>query len=73
MNMTTALKKKIIEQLDDVPDNSIDDLLKYIQYLKFKNRQYPQNKDYILTNLASEKTLSYDWLKPEEDEAWKDL
>ncbi|MBX3164140.1 MAG: DUF2281 domain-containing protein [Bacteroidetes bacterium] len=30
-------------------------------------------KERILTHFASEKTLSKDWLTPEEDQAWKDL
>jgi len=29
--------------------------------------------DIILTHFASEKTLGYDWLSIEEDEAWKNL
>ncbi len=29
--------------------------------------------DGLLTALASEKSLAKEWLKPEEDEAWKDL
>ena len=30
-------------------------------------------KESILTHFASEKSLSIDWLRPEEDTAWKNL
>lgn len=32
-----------------------------------------EEEEKILTHFASEVVLSWDWLSPEEDEAWKDL
>ena len=33
----------------------------------------PANMDKTLTHFASEKSLTKDWLTPEEDKAWRDL
>ena len=41
-----------------------------------KRKSFPlknEENDAVLTAFASEKSLSKDWLKKEEDEAWKDL
>jgi hypothetical protein len=66
--MTTVKKDIIIEELKDVPDEFADEVIRFIRVMKSRTKQKK-----IETHLASEDSLAKDWLKPEEDEAWKDL
>jgi len=61
-------KKEIIAELENIPENLLEDVLDYIDFLKSKI-----NRQKIATALASESILKKDWLLPEEDEAWRDL
>ena len=65
MNIVEEVKKEIKQ----LPDNLILEALDFIKFLKLKNNinNIPE------TMLLSEQNLSKDWLKPEEDEAWKNL
>ena len=64
--MTT--KDAIIRTVEDLPSEYLDEVADYLQSLKL--RAAHQN---VPTALASEKVLAQDWLRPEEDEAWRDL
>lgn len=66
--MTTITKDIIIKELRDIPDDVASEILDYIQFLKIK-----KSKEKTLTHFASEESLAKYWLRPEEDEAWKDL
>ena len=66
--MATITKNIIIEELKDISDEFANEILDFI---KFKKIQKKFEK--IHTHLASENVLAKDWMKPEEDEAWKDL
>ena len=62
-------KQDLINEIETLPFNLIDEVYKYISLLK-------QSKEQIKLNditLASEKSLSKDWLLPEEDAAWENL
>jgi len=61
-------KDAIIAELDKVPERFMDDILDYIKFLKEK-----LNIQNIETAIMSESSLKKDWLRPEEDEAWRDL
>jgi hypothetical protein len=61
-------KSEIIAELENIPENLLEDVLDYINFLKSKI-----NRQKIATALASESILKKDWLLPEEDEAWRDL
>ncbi len=65
MNIVEEVKKEIKQ----LPDNLVLEALDFIKFLKLKNNL----KNIPETMLLSEKNLSKDWLKPEEDEAWKNL
>jgi hypothetical protein len=65
-NMTK--KEAFLDELDHVPESIIDEVLDYIRFLKSKNVH-----EYSETTLLNETSLKKDWLKPKEDEAWKDL
>lgn len=63
----------IIREIDTLPPKVLKEVVDYINYVKYK---YKINKEPIKANditLASEKSLAKDWLKPEEDKAWRDL
>jgi hypothetical protein len=64
--MTT--KEAIVKAVEDMPEEYLDDLAHYVEKLQHKSvrRLAP-------TTLASEAALAKDWLRPEEDEAWRDL
>ena len=44
-----------------------------IEIRPFANLKKSFEKEGVQTALASERSLAKEWLKPEEDEAWKDL
>jgi len=56
----------LIEKVRELPLHYKKQLIDFIEYLQLK----AQKKE---TLYLSEKSLSKDWLLPEEDEAWKDL
>lgn len=66
--MTTVKKDIIIEELKDVPDDFADEVIRFIRIMKSR-----KTGEKIETHFASEDSLAKDWLKPEEDEAWKNL
>lgn len=66
--MTTATKNIIIQELKGIPDEVAGEILDFIRFLKTKSKT-----DKTETHLASMQSLSKEWNKPEEDEAWKDL
>ena len=66
--MLTATKNIIIEELKSIPDEVANEVLDFIMFLKIKTKA-----DKTETHIASIHSLSKDWEKPEEDEAWKDL
>jgi hypothetical protein len=62
------VKELIAEEIEKVPEPYLRELLDFIRFLETK--AVAQKMDLAL---ASESSLKKDWLKPEEDEAWKDL
>jgi len=65
-------KKKLIKELESFPESRIIALLDYMEFLRLKKSG--KNKDELSFCMsASESSFGKDWLKPEEDEAWKDL
>ncbi len=61
-------KELILNEIQQVPDPLLEEILDFIRFLKTKVLE-----DRMETAVASESTLKKDWLKPEEDEAWRDL
>jgi hypothetical protein len=54
-----------------LPDLSLNQVIDSIRFLKTKNS--PKKASKKDAHLLSEAVLAKDWLKPEEDEAWKNL
>jgi hypothetical protein len=61
-------KERIIQELDDLPDDKLQSVLNFIRELKSEEKE-----ERIGPAMVSETSLAKDWLKKEEDEAWRDL
>jgi len=61
-------KELLINEIEQVPESFLDEVLDFIYFLKAKII-----KKRLGTAIASESSLKKDWLRPEEDEAWKNL
>jgi hypothetical protein len=72
--MTSSAKKLIIKELDHIPDQYLDEVLSFFNYIRFKSaKAYKIHDNAMLTAFVSEGALMKEWLKPEENEAWKEL
>jgi len=61
-------KESLLQAVEELSPEYLDDLAEYARRLRLK--AVHQN---VPTALASQDVLAQDWLRPEEDEAWKDL
>jgi hypothetical protein len=61
-------KEAIVQAVEDLPDECLDDLAHYVETLRQRTALQATP-----TTLVSEAVLAGDWLRPEEDEAWRDL
>ncbi len=67
--MTDVTKVElIVNEIEQVPESFLKEILDFIRFLKIK-----ANTNKLGTMIASESSLKRDWLRPEEDEAWRDL
>lgn len=66
--MLSVKKKKIVEELEELPEGLSSEVLNYIRFLKYSLKQSEFD-----TAIVSEPSLAKDWSSPEEDEAWKYL
>ena len=58
----------IIEELNEFPENLLDEIFDYVIYLKGK-----LIKKNMETVILSESSLKKDWSRQEEDDAWQHL
>jgi len=66
--MIMQQKEAIIREIEELPEDMLQEVLDFIRFLKnqaFKGR--------LETAILSEPKLAKDWLRPEEEEAWRDL
>ena len=61
-------KDQIIEELNNFPEDLLDEIFDYVKYLKAKFI-----KENMESAIMSESSLKKDWSRPEEDEACQDL
>jgi hypothetical protein len=64
----TKTMKNVETELQELPDDYLEEVLDFVRFLKAKARQ--KNLEMAI---ASESSLGKDWLRKEEDEAWQDL
>ena len=63
-----TLRQLILEEMDKVPDTFLEEVSDFVRYLQAKSLNEKAE-----VAVVSESSLRKDWLKPEEDEAWRDL
>ncbi|MCL4557673.1 MAG: DUF2281 domain-containing protein [Deltaproteobacteria bacterium] len=61
-------KELLIREIKDVPEPYLDEVLDFVHFLKEKVIIEKVN-----TAIASESSLKKDWMRTEEDEAWRSL
>jgi hypothetical protein len=61
-------KDLIVREIEEFPEPILEEILDFVRFLKVKGAQ-----EKLEVTLLSEPSLQKDWLKPEEDEAWRDL
>jgi hypothetical protein len=61
-------KEEILRKLNEVPDFLMEEISDFIEFLKTR-----VVRERFEATLLSESSLAKDWLKPEEDKAWRDL
>lgn len=65
-------REVLFKRIEILPPYLLQEVADYIDFVEYK--KYKKNIVQISDiTLASEKSLSKDWLKPEEDDAWQDL
>ncbi len=62
------LKELLIKEVNNTSDSILAEVWDFLQFLKKK-----YDRDKLKTTLLSESSLQKDWLRSEEDEAWRDL
>lgn len=68
MGKENLLLDSVLREIHQASNPMLSRVLDYIRLLKAKEEK--EGWDFAI---ASESSLEKDWLKPEEDEAWKDL
>jgi len=63
-----STKELLLKEVEQVPEPLLDELLDFARFLKQKGINERRE-----TALASEPALAKDWLRPEEDDAWRNL
>jgi len=63
-------KQVLIKEIETLPPQIVGEVLNFVSFLKIKKAQEADAND---IHLASENSLSADWLLPEEDIAWANL
>ncbi len=61
-------KEEILNEIEQVPEASLEEVLQFVRLLKTRNM-----RDKLDISVASESSLKKDWLRDEDDEAWRDL
>ena len=64
--MQEQTREIILQRLEAVPENYLEELLDFIEFLQFR-------KEKTETHFASQAVLARDWLTPKEDEMWQNL
>ena len=62
------VKELIAKEIENVPEPYLIEILDFIRFLETKALEQKME-----LAIASESSLEKDWLRSEEDDAWKDL
>ena len=61
-------KEVVIREIQNLPPDLLQEVIDFVRFLKGKAAQEKMG-----AAVLSEAALAKDWLRPEEDEAWRDL
>ena len=61
-------RELIVKELEHFPEPLLEEVISLIRVIKDK-----QKREKLSISILSESSLAKDWLRPEEDEAWKEL
>jgi len=61
-------RSELLKEIETVPEPMLAEVIDFVKFLKMK-----AVKESSYDAIASESSLKKDWLKVEEDTAWKDL
>lgn len=61
-------KDALLHEIESMSEPLLAEILDFVRFLKAK-----AVRDRVETAMASEEVLARDWLRVEEDEAWRDL
>lgn len=61
-------RKQLIKEIEQIPEPLLEEVYDFVGYLKTR-----ASRERMQTALASESSLKKDWLRAEEDAAWRDL
>ncbi len=65
-------KDILVKKIESLPSDYLKEIADFIDFIEHrKNKENDMGINCL--SLASEKSLAKDWLKPEEEEAWKNL
>lgn len=62
------VKELLLKEIEGLSEPLLEQVLDFVRFLKTK-----ASKEKLSAALISESSLKKDWLRPEEDEAWRDL
>lgn len=62
-------KETLLQAVESLPEEFLQELADYAEKLRGRAARCRT----VPTALASQELLARDWLRPEEDEAWRDL
>ncbi len=65
-------KEAVVKEIEKLPPHLLEEVAEYIDFIKYKKSKN-KNLEIDDITLASEESLAKDWLRPEDDEAWKNL
>lgn len=63
-----SAKDIILEELEGVPEPLLDEVIDFLRFLKEQHRL-----ERVEPALLSQRALAKDWLRPEEEAAWRGL
>jgi len=61
-------KESVMSEIEQIPEPFLEEVLDFVHFLKTKII-----REKLGTAIASESSLGKDWMRSEEDEAWKNL
>ena len=61
-------KERLVTEIESLPEQALREVLDFVEFLK--RRSTDDSKEVLTT---SESSLRKDWLRPEEEAAWRNL